>query len=131
MKCLCKVKNIYGSFTDWYLEYWKICNTGEAKNLLFIKYEDIVMDLEGQVKKFANFLDEELTKYQLDIIVHNCTFKSMSKPGENNAKGVFASKFFRKGEIGDYKNYLSDEQISRCEEEIVKVLKADGLEFQY
>jgi len=99
--------------------------------LLLIKFEDIVLDLEGQVKKIAHFLDEVLTKEQLDIIVHNCTFKSMSKEGENNARGEFAFKFFRKGEIGDYKNYLTDEQISRCEEEIIKVLKAEGLEFKY
>jgi len=122
---------IYGSFLDWYLTYWRIIKSGEAKNLLLVKYEDVVLNMKDEVKKIAKFLGEEPTEEQLEIIVHNCSFKSMSKEGENNVAGAFASKFFRKGEVGDYKNYFTPEQFLKFEENIVKVLKAEGLEFDY
>jgi len=122
---------MYSSFTEWILEYWRIIKSGNSENLLLIKYEDIVMNMEGEVKKIAEFLGEDLTEEQLEIIAHNCTFKSMSKEGKNNAVGVFANVLFRKGEIGDYKNYFTPEQFARIEEDFVNVLKAEGLEFQY
>jgi len=123
-------KNLYGSFRDWYLDYTRVIkNNAETQNLLLLKFEDIVINMEGEVKKIAEFLDEVLSEEQLAIIVHNCSFKSMSKEGADNAMGSYAPKFFRKGEIGDYKNYFSPEQFSRCEEHFAKVLKAEGLEF--
>jgi len=122
---------MYGSFAEWILEYWRIMKNGKCENLLLVKYEDIVLNMKGEVKKIADFLRDDLTEEQLDIIAHNCTFKSMSKEGENNVAGAFASKLFRKGEIGDYKNYFTPEQFDRIEKDFVNVLKSEGLEFQY
>jgi len=123
-------KTLFGSFLDWYLEYARVIkNNAETQNLLLLKYEDIVMDLEGEIKKITEFLDEVLNEEQLSIIVHNCSFKSMSKEGENNAMGSEGGTFFRKGEIGDYKNYFSPEQYTRCEDHFSKVLRTEGLEF--
>ena len=40
-------------------------------------------------------------------------------------------RFMRKGEIGDWKNYFTEEMNRRMDEAIEKYLKPIGLEFQY
>jgi len=122
--------NFYSSFLEWYLPYWRILKSGKSQNLLFVKYENIVMHMESEVKRIAEFLGEALTAEQLEIIAHNCTFKNMSKEGENNPVGSYASKFFRKGEIGDHKNYFTPQQYSEFED-MKNALQAEGLELQY
>jgi len=42
-----------------------------------------------------------------------------------------AGNFFRKGEIGDFKNHLTAEQESRVEELTNAVLKDTGIKFAY
>ncbi|XP_075720364.1 amine sulfotransferase-like [Rhinoderma darwinii] len=83
-------------------------------NILFIKYEDMIMDLRSVVKQMCTFLGTELDNESLDIVVKRATFDEMKKDPlankENLPEEFFdlkIGKFMRKGTIGDWKNTMT------------------------
>ncbi|OWM62725.1 cytosolic sulfotransferase 5-like [Punica granatum] len=127
----------YGPFWDQILGYWKASQEYPDK-VLFLKYEDMKRDPKHLVKKLAEFLGQPVTVEEeergvVDEILALCSFESMSK-AEVAEKGNFHGgrpsykDFFRKGEVGDSKNLLTDDMIRRLEE-ITKVkFNGTGLE---
>ncbi|XP_069582293.1 amine sulfotransferase-like isoform X2 [Ranitomeya imitator] len=83
-------------------------------NILFIKYEDMIMDLRSVVKQMCVFLGRELDNESLNIVLKRATFNEMKKDPlankENMPEDFFDSKigkFMRKGTIGDWKNIMT------------------------
>jgi len=121
----------FGSFTQFYLPWWRLAKDGcHGDKLLFLTYEDIVSDMKAAVTQIASFVQEELSEVQLDIIVHNCQFYVMAREGEKNAAGDFASKFFRKGKIGDWHNHFTAQQLNKFED-LDQQIKDEGLHLLY
>jgi hypothetical protein len=86
--------------------------------ILYVKYEDLLNDSLSVLKSICNFIgiernDTELYKAiegnKIDIMRDKA--KRYGGLGQKKWRGSSGSEFFRKGESGDYKNYLSDEQI--------------------
>ncbi|KAJ0066225.1 hypothetical protein NL108_004109 [Boleophthalmus pectinirostris] len=48
-------------------------------NMLFITYEEMIMDLRSAVKKTADFLEIELTEDELQNVVKHSTFENMKQ----------------------------------------------------
>ncbi|XP_056422387.1 amine sulfotransferase-like [Hyla sarda] len=100
-----------GSWFDHVLGWYK---HKEDFNILFIKYEDMIMDLRSVVKQICTFLGKALDDESLDIVVKKATFNEMKKEPlankENMPEEFFDSKvgqFMRKGTIGDWKNTMT------------------------
>lgn len=69
-------------------------------NVFHSSFESLKKDTTGELKRFADFLGISLDDVQIkDIIEAN----SIKKARENSDR----KWFFRKGEVGDYKNYLT------------------------
>ena len=121
-------KSISGSYFDNNTEWWKL---RARDNVLILFYEDLVKDPEESVKKVANFLGDTLSDDDLDKVVHNVSFSTMS----NNPKLNFQMKdnftYLRKGVVGDWKNYLSEEQNKILDRKIEEKFQKVGLEFIY
>ncbi|XP_035693422.1 sulfotransferase 1C4-like isoform X3 [Branchiostoma floridae] len=109
-----------GFWWDVIPEYWRHKDDG---NMLFIKFEDMKRDLRGHVVKIATFLGRTLSDQRIDEVVANCTFSAMKENPATNFSRIpalqkaFFSKaegsgleFIRKGEVGDWKNWFSQEE---------------------
>ncbi|BES97381.1 Sulfotransferase domain [Nesidiocoris tenuis] len=104
-------------------------------NVLFLFYEDLILDLPSSVRKVAAFLKKTLTDDDVDKLVkhlHIDNFKKAVKvhedvPLEGMVNNNFATGFFRRGGIGGNKEY--DEELSQRVEQYTQRLTEDGIVF--
>ncbi|XP_078613342.1 amine sulfotransferase-like [Branchiostoma floridae x Branchiostoma japonicum] len=126
----------FGFWWDVVPEYWR---HKDDNNVLFIKFEDMKRDLRGHVVKIANFLGKTLSDQRIDEVVANCTFPAMKdNPAINFTKNpAFKQKvtkdyeFLRKGEVGDWKNWLSEEQNQTLDAIYREKMEGVGLNFEF
>ncbi|KAI9564852.1 hypothetical protein GHT06_008593 [Daphnia sinensis] len=111
----------YAPFFGQVLAAWE--KAKNDPNVLFLFYEDLKKDLEGQIRKVAQFLGKSLTDEQLGKLVHHLTFENLSKNSAVNKEdgkkhGVFNAdgSFMRKGETGDWQRYFSPEMSRQIDE---------------
>ena len=100
-------------------------------NFLFVHYNDMLADLDSQIKKIATFLGEEPSVDQLADIVRNTTFANVkAKAAEQDASAdpktmVFnggSEGFFFKGTNGRWRDVLTDADLALYEEAKNRVL---------
>ncbi|OAY45353.1 cytosolic sulfotransferase 18 [Manihot esculenta] len=139
----CKGINIYGPCWDHILGYWK-ASLEFPERILFIKYEDLMNDTCSYVKRLAEFLDfpfsaEEERQGLVQKIVNLCSFETLSNLEvnrnslENSATGALKienNAFFRKGKVGDWKNYLTAEMGAHLDQITEQKFSGSGLSFQ-
>ncbi|XP_018629747.2 flavonol sulfotransferase-like [Nicotiana tomentosiformis] len=102
------------------MEY-KTASVDRLKRVLFLKYEDMKSNTLCYVKKLAEFTGKSFSKEEENLgvaekIVARCHFESLSNLEVNksgwlhpNPWTVENNAFFRKGEIGDWKNLLTED----------------------
>ena len=101
-------------------------------NILYISYEEMKNNLKRVIGKVATFCNLEVTKEQIDHVAEKSTFEEMSANSTTNGDilvkiGVFDSekgKFMRKGIVGDWKEYFTEEQVEHMEERLNKEMSA-------
>ncbi|XP_023767101.1 cytosolic sulfotransferase 5 [Lactuca sativa] len=135
----CQGISDYGPFWEHVLSYWR-ASLETPDKILFLKYEEMKKQPEVVLRKLAVFMGkpftaEELEKSVVEKIVELCSFETLSNL-EVNKKGVqkFGKflevenrHYFRKGEIGDWKNHLSEEMKQRIDGITNEKLKGSGL----
>lgn len=93
-----------------YEKNWDI----HKENVLHSRFEDLKRDVSGELKKYAEFLDIELPDEKIrEIIEENSLERTRARSHRK--------WFFRKGEVGDYKNFLSpsmERDLERIEKRI-------------
>lgn len=114
-------KILFSPMNEHVLEFWKIRN---EPNVMFLFYEDMKRNLPQEVTKVMKFLGKKFSQYQIDDLCKHLSFDSMK---ENRAvkKGIEIKtwkeangekyptnnfNFIRKGQIGSYKEELTEEQ---------------------
>lgn len=123
----------FGQYFDHILPWWQASRTDEQ--VLFMKYEDMKHDHTGNVAKIASFLDLEVDSQLIDTVVTLSSFRSMTSNETTNFDWIPQKaekpKHFRKGDIGDWKNYFSTEQSLQMEDVFFKKMKGSGLQFDF
>lgn len=138
----CQGKIMSGPFWEHVLGYWK-ASLENTEKVLFLKYEDLKKDTLFYIRRMADFLNRpfseeeeksgvpqklmELTSFSnLRSLEVNKTGKYDGVPGgvviDNNT-------FFRKGEVGDWKNYLTKEMAETIDLITKQKFDAFGLTF--
>ena len=126
---------LYTPYFEYTVESWR---RRTHPNVCILFYEELKADLAGSIRKVAKFLEKEITEEQVGILVDHLSFKKMKQNKSVNFEALQDGKimkkegsFIRKGEVGDWKNYFTEEMNKRMDEAIEKYLKPVGLEFRY
>lgn len=107
----------------------------EQNNILWLRYEDLVADLETGMRQILNFLGWQRSESQFTKALEYSSFKWMKQhadrfTAEKDGKPVFKpGKFIRKGQVGDSKNLLSPEHEKKILDKAFAELDEDCLRF--
>jgi len=119
----------FNSYFDHVLGWWQRRNDD---NILFLKYEDMKKDLPGTVAKIASFIGVAASDEVLSKVAELTTFDKMkSNPTTNYEWRPTEHKFIRKGVVGDWKNFLTEEQSAQLDKMCSEKLEGTGLEFEF
>ena len=126
---------VYCPYFEFVKEAWQRRN---HPNVCLLFFEDMKKDLATSVRKVAKYLGKEIRDEKMEELLDHLSFKKMKhNPAVNYEEGTRkeiytgGGHFMRKGEVGDWKNYFTDEMNKRMDEAIEKHFKPIGLEFQY
>ncbi|XP_041671820.1 sulfotransferase family 2, cytosolic sulfotransferase 2 [Cheilinus undulatus] len=103
---------MFGSWFD-HVKGW--LNAENKDRLMYISYEELIMDLKDSVSRISQFLEKSLDPDVVEKITDRCLFKNMQNNNMSNYSLVpteymdqTKSKFLRKGIAGDWKNQLTE-----------------------
>ncbi|KAK6121963.1 hypothetical protein DH2020_044292 [Rehmannia glutinosa] len=111
--CFCSGVHPFGPFFEHVVEYWKESQKRPRK-ILFIKYEELKSDPKRHISKIAEFLGRPFAcEEEVDDVLWRCSLERLKNLEVNKSGSSFLSTpnkyLFRKGEVGDWKNYLTHE----------------------
>ncbi|CAH2048054.1 unnamed protein product [Thlaspi arvense] len=135
-KSFCNGTIYYGPFWDHLLSYWR-GSLEDPKHVLFMRYEELKAEPRDQIKRLADFLGCPFTKEEeenglVQKILDLCSLRNLSglevnKTGKRN--NLDYKDYFRKGEVGDWKNHLTPEMENKIDMIIPEKLQGSGLKF--
>ncbi|KAI3434115.1 DYW_deaminase domain-containing protein [Psidium guajava] len=131
----CRGLSAYGPYWDHVLGYHK-ASLEMPEKVLFVMYEQMKVDQPVQVRRLADFLGcpfskEELRDGTVEGILRMCSFDNLSALEVNKSGKLSTGEdnkyFFRRGEVGDWVNYMSAEMGERIDRVMEEKLDGSGL----
>ena len=100
-------------------------------NVLFVHYNDMQADLDGQMRRVASFLDISVREDQWAEQVERCTFESMKKGSDKisdfaNFVGG-AETFLYKGSNGRWRDVLTVDELAAFDRRANELLPSDAI----
>ncbi|XP_034704040.1 cytosolic sulfotransferase 15-like [Vitis riparia] len=138
LEMVCKGIEGCGPYWDHVLGYWRMSRERPEK-VLFLKYEDLKKDIICQLKRLAHFLgvpfsEEEERQGMIEEISRLCSLDSLKNLEVNmngmHTSGLKNSSFYRKGEVGDWVNYVTPSMAERIENAFEEKLSGSSLSFK-
>ncbi|XP_073345198.1 sulfotransferase 2B1-like [Pagrus major] len=104
-------KVMFGSWFD-HVKSW--LNAEDKERIMYISYEEMIMDLKDSVSRISQFLGKSWDAEVIEKIADRCLFKNMKQNKMSNYSTVprefmdqTKTEFLRKGIAGDWKNQLT------------------------
>ena len=124
----------FGSWFEHVQGWWRHRND---PNVLFLRYEDLLDDLEGGLRKIIAFCGFDIAPERWPTILERCGFGFMKQhesqfdpsTGALWEQGVKGNAFLRTGRAGDWRSQLSLEQAARFDSAFRKHLGPTGIDF--
>ncbi|KAK6192558.1 hypothetical protein SNE40_004006 [Patella caerulea] len=122
----------YNSWFDFVLHWEDVIATHQEFHILELTYEDMIECPHREFKKIAEFLEVPFDDKLLADAVHKCSFKSMKKrKGHFYVSPEGDSAVYRKGEVGDWKNWFTVAQNEWFDQIYDEKMAASKLMFKY
>ena len=122
----------YGSYWENLNSWWRL---KDQKNILILSYEELHMDINRGIEKIANFLEKELTNEEVEKVIKHTSFSNMKANPMTNGSRIpkieGETDFMRKGKVGDWKNYFTEEQNQKMDEWIQQKNKEHSIPFVF
>ena len=126
----------YSSYFQYTADAWK---RSRHPNMCTVFYEDMKEDLPAIIRKVAKFLEKEITEDQVRELSEHVSFKKMKENKSVNNEIIreaafvpgVEGAFIRKGEVGDWKNYFTEDMSCRMDDIVNSHFKDIGLDFKY
>lgn len=104
-------------------------------NVLFVVYENLKEDPRREIRKIGQFLGGPCMEIvrderRLDRVIQLSRFDEMSRAdgdADNDVLMKTGARFFRKGNVGDYKLHMTDRQLQILKEKYDGYLKGTFL----
>jgi len=123
-------------FGAWYRNISSWWPHKEDDNVLWLRYEDLTVDLEQGIDQLLIFLDWQLAAEYRPRVLEYCSFAWMKNHSEkfstfdDSQESYFKpGTFIRKGQVGDHKNLITQEQEKRILDRARQVLPTECLGF--
>ncbi|XP_013388051.1 sulfotransferase 1C2-like [Lingula anatina] len=124
-------KAYYGNWFDHVEEWLKVLENNP--NALIVTYEDMKMDLKKQVRRVAEFLGYKRSEKFYDDVAKLCSFGNMKKE-KRDIKSAWSKEstgIYRKGTVGDWKNYFTMAQNEKFNEMYTRRMKDINLDLKF
>jgi aryl sulfotransferase len=86
-----------------------------APNILFLHYQDMLRDLDGEMRRVADFLGIAVDEARWPELVNACTFSEMKKSSEHAPHGAAGNgarfEFFHKGRNRQWERFATEEDL--------------------
>ncbi|GFO09793.1 sulfotransferase [Plakobranchus ocellatus] len=106
-----------GEYISYHLEWLQTLQENPDHPILIIRYEECLQDFPSHIRKMADFIESPLTQEQIKEIAEAINFKAMKKRYEALPTG----KLIRKGQVGDWKNWLTSDQSAELDKRSEKL----------
>ncbi|XP_076115983.1 sulfotransferase 1C2-like [Mytilus galloprovincialis] len=125
--------DLFGGWFNYTREFEKAAHIKTA-NILPIKYEDLKLHPFSTIKKMADFINVSQTDDFIREIIEKCSFDNIKKHKYDSSRIIDPkqqSTLFRKGVIGDWKNWFTVAQNEKFDEIYKEKMKDCDVDFIY
>jgi len=121
----------YGSAPAYLASWWP---RRREPNVLLVHYNDLKVDLAGEMRRIANFLGLTVPEGLWPSVVERCTFESMRARGDEIGPFEFvfeggANSFLYKGTNGRWRDVLTEEELAQYQHRVTELLSPEAAEW--
>ncbi|KAL1551166.1 hydroxyjasmonate sulfotransferase [Salvia divinorum] len=131
----CRGVSLFGPCWDHMLGYWNLSREDSGR-VMFLRFEEMKERPKEEVRRLAEFLGCPFTAEEeeggvVEDVLRLCSFEGLSGL-EVNRSGKLSSGeenrvFFRRGVVGDWRNYLDQEMAARFDRIAEEKFRGSGL----
>ncbi|KAK8515138.1 hypothetical protein V6N13_122130 [Hibiscus sabdariffa] len=132
----CRGIHAFGPFHDHVLGYWKESRKRPEK-IHFMRYEDMKKEPREELQKLACFLGKPFERDEdVDKVLWRCSLERLknlevNRHGVDPSLGIGYKHYFRRGIVGDWKNYFTGEMQQKLDLITAVKFEGSGLDFGY